>query len=91
MVNDLSSRQYSANKNIRFKTSMLRSDLCAYSDECIVVKGAIDLSAAAANENVKAEKDIYFENNATFRSCLSKGNSKIDRQCLRSWYSHADI
>ena len=27
-VNDLSSGQYSASKSIRFKTSMLRSNLC---------------------------------------------------------------
>ena len=27
-VNDLSSRQYFVHKNIRFKTSMLRSNLC---------------------------------------------------------------
>ena len=38
-VNNLSSRQYCANKNIRFKTSMLRSDLCDYSNVCIVSKG----------------------------------------------------
>ena len=31
-VNDFSSDQYSVNKNIRFKTSKLRSDLCDYSD-----------------------------------------------------------
>ena len=36
-VNDLSSDQYSVNKNM-FKTSMLRSDLCDYSDAYIVVK-----------------------------------------------------
>ena len=36
--NDLSSAQYSVNKNVRFKTSMLRSDLCDYSDAYIVVK-----------------------------------------------------
>ena len=29
-VNDLSSEQYSDNKNIRFKTSMLRSNPCDY-------------------------------------------------------------
>ena len=34
-VNDLSSGQYSVNKNIRFKTSMLRSDLYDYSDAYI--------------------------------------------------------
>ena len=31
-VNDLSSGQYSINKNKRFKPSMLRSHLCDYSD-----------------------------------------------------------
>ena len=31
-VNGLSSGQYSVSKDIRFKTSMLRSDLCDHSD-----------------------------------------------------------
>ena len=31
----------SVNKKIRFKTSLLRSDLCDYSDACIVAKGEI--------------------------------------------------
>ena len=38
-VNDLSNGQYSVNNNIRFKTSMLRLDLCDYSNAYIVVKG----------------------------------------------------
>ena len=38
-VNDLSSGQYSVNKNVSFKTSMLRSYLCYYGDAYIVVKG----------------------------------------------------
>ena len=42
-VNDLSSGQYSANKNKRFKTSILRLNLCDYSDPRIVVKGTMDL------------------------------------------------
>ena len=67
-VNDLSSGQYSVNKNIRFKTSMLSSRLCDYSDEYIVVKGTIDLLAAVANENDKTEKDASLKNNAPFRS-----------------------
>ena len=48
-VNDLSSDQYSANKNIRFKTSMLRSDLCDYSDAYIVVNGIISVTRTNAN------------------------------------------
>ena len=40
-VNDFSSGQYSVNKNIRFKTLMLRWYLCDYSDNYIILKGAI--------------------------------------------------
>ena len=76
-VNDLSSSQYSINNIIGFKTSMLRSYLCDYSDAYIVVKGTIDLLAAAADENDKAEKDVAFKNNAPFRSCISKFNSTL--------------
>ena len=35
------SGQYSSNNNIIYKTSMLRSDLCGYSDAYIVVKETI--------------------------------------------------
>ena len=42
-MNDLSSGQYYINKNIRFKTSMLRSNLCDYSDVYIAVKGRISV------------------------------------------------
>ena len=40
-VYDQSGANYNAKKNIRIKTSMLRSDLCDYSDAYIVVKGDI--------------------------------------------------
>ena len=55
-VNDLSSSQYSVNKNIRFKikSSMLRSGLCDYTDTYTVLKGNIVLLVAAANENRKS-------------------------------------
>ena len=41
------------------------------------MKGTIDLLAAAANENDKAGKNVAFKNNAPFRSCISKINSKL--------------
>ena len=50
---------YSPNKQIRFKTAMLRSSLCDYSDADILVKGNITVSntvaesAAANNINKK--------------------------------------
>ena len=45
-VHDPSGEAYSTNKQIRFKTSMLRSDLCDYSDSYIVVKGTITVEEA---------------------------------------------
>ena len=50
--------------NKRFETSMLRSYLCASSDTYIIVKGKINLTAAAMNDNGKAENDVSFKYNA---------------------------
>ena len=43
-INDLSSGKYSANKNVRCRTSMLRSDSCDYSNACFVVKGRVSVT-----------------------------------------------
>ena len=43
-VYDQSGRNYNVNKEIRIKTSILRSDLCDYSDAYIVVKGNITVT-----------------------------------------------
>ena len=75
--NYLSSGKYSVNKNIRFKTSLLRSDLCDYSNAYIVVKGTIDLLATNPNENDQAQKNVAFKNTAPFRSRISKINSTL--------------
>ena len=56
---------------------MLKSYLCDYSHAYMVVKWTIDLLAAAVNVIDKAEKDVLFKNNATFRSCISKINSTL--------------
>ena len=39
-----SGKNYNVNKEIRFKTSMLRSDLCDFSDAYIVVKENITVT-----------------------------------------------
>ena len=57
-VNNLSRGQHFANKNIMFKTPMLRPNLRDYSDAYIVVKRAVDLLAAATNKNYEAEKQV---------------------------------
>ena len=41
---DWSGGQYSANKNIRFKTLMLKWDLCNYGDTHFVAKGRISVT-----------------------------------------------
>ena len=61
-VNDLSSGQYSINKNIRFKTPMLGSDFCGYSNAYIVVKGEITVKSDD-NAN-RRNKKLAFKNNA---------------------------
>ena len=44
-INDESRGNY-ANSDIRFKTTMLRSNLCDYADSYILVKGTITITGA---------------------------------------------
>ena len=74
-VNDLSNGQYSVNKYVRFKTSMLRSDLCDYSDAYIVVKETVNVEGNNANN--REDKKLTFNNNAPFRSCIPKINNAL--------------
>ena len=76
-VYDQSEGNYNVNKEIRIKTSMLRSDLCDYSDAYIVVKG--DITLEGDNDANKRNKNLAFKNNAPFINCISKINGvKID-------------
>ena len=76
-VYDQSEKNYSPNKGIRIKTSMLRSDLCNFSDTYIVVEGTITLEGD--NNANKQNKNLAFKNNAPFINCISKINGvKID-------------
>ena len=68
-INDLSSERYSVNKNIRFKTSMLRSYLCDYSDTYIPVKTRITVEGD--HDDKTKSKKLILKNNAPFRSCIS--------------------
>ena len=66
---------YNTNNQIRFKTSMLRSDLCDYSDAYIWVKGTI--SVVNPNNNVNFDRRLTLKNNAPFISCISKINGEL--------------
>ena len=75
-VYDQSGENYCVNKEIRIKTSMLRSDLCDFSDADIVVKGDIIVTNP---DNAKRNKSVAFKKNAPFINCISKSNGvKID-------------
>ena len=76
-VNDQTEKNnYNVYKESRNKTSMLRSDLCDYSDAYIVVEGDI---LATEPDNAKINKAVAFKSNGPFINCISKINGiKID-------------
>ena len=74
---DESRGMYNTNSQIRFKTSMLRTSLCDYSDAYILVKGTITVpntAAADAGAN-NTNKKVIFKNYAPFTSCISRMNN----------------
>ena len=72
--NDEARGTYSPNKQIKFKTSMLRSSLCDYNDAYVPVKGNITVNNTAAANNTN--KKVIFKNCAPFTNCISKINNK---------------
>ena len=80
-INHETRGSYSPNKQIKFKTSMLRSSLCDYSDAYILVKGNITVnnSAGAGAAANNTNKKVIFRNCAPFTSCICKiNNTHID-------------
>ena len=67
--------RYNPNKQIRFKTPMLRSDLCDYSNLYFVVEG--DINVEGASNRDKHNRNLVLKNNAPFISCISKINNTL--------------
>ena len=55
-------------KPIGFRTSMLRSDLCHFSDAYIVVKG--EVAVAGGSNASKKNRSLAFKSNALFIGCI---------------------
>ena len=72
-MNDDITGAYSPNKQIRFKTAMVRSSLCHYSDVYVLVKVNNTAGAGAAANNT--DKKVIFKNCALFTNCISKINN----------------
>ena len=70
--------RFQPNKQIRFKTSMLQSDLCDFSDAYIVVKGDITLTKTNGRGIIDIRnRFLAFKNNAPFTNCISKINNVL--------------
>ena len=71
-INDESRGICNVSNQIKFKTSMIRSNLYVYSDAYIHVKGTIRVANTAAqgpNPNNRNEK-VVFKNCAPFINCI---------------------
>ena len=94
------SNTYNKNKSIRFKTPMLRSNLCDYSDAYILVKGTITVTAPGVNNGANNIRDkrnspLILKNNAPFASCITRINGELiedadDLDIVMSMYNLLD-
>ena len=78
-INDESRGTYNVNSQIKFKTTMLKSILCDYTDAYILVKGTITITGAgadaAAGQADERDKGVAFKNCAPFTNCVSEINN----------------
>ena len=80
-INDDSRGIYNVHRQIKFKTTMLKSSIFDYSDAYILVKGTVtfDNTSAAGVAANNTNKKIIFKNCAPFTNCISGiNNTQID-------------
>ena len=77
-LNDESRRAYNVNSQIKFKTTMLKSSLCDYSDAYILVKGTISVNNTAATGAAvnNINKKVILKNCAPFTNRISEINNR---------------
>ena len=78
-INDTSRGPCNLNNQIKFKTTMLKSSLCDYSDAYILIEGTITVNntAAADADANNTNKKVMFKNCAPFTNCMSENNNTI--------------
>ena len=69
------SNMFNENKSIRFKTPMLQSDLCDYSDAYVLIKGTITVAGNAPRD--RQNRPVILKNNAPFISCITGINGEL--------------
>ena len=78
-INDHARGTYSKDSQIKFRTSMLKSSLCDYSDAYRLVKGIISITAQTGDNPNYRNNEVVFKNCASFTDCLSEiKNTQID-------------
>ena len=76
-INDGARGTYNTNSQIKFKTSMLKSSLCDYSDTYILVSGTITITGDEDNDAAKQADEI--NKRVKFIDCISETNkTQID-------------
>ena len=77
-INDDSSST-STNADVKFKSTMLKSNLCDYADAYILVKVTITITGVGDGDAVKRlderNKGVIFKNCAPFTKCISRINN----------------
>ena len=82
-MNDDSRGTHNTNSQITFKTSMLKSSLCDYTDAYILVNGTITITGAGADDAAKQldqkNQEVIFKNCASFTDYISEiNNTQVD-------------
>ena len=84
-INDESRGTYNVNSQIKFKTVMLKSSLCDYSDVYILVKEKITVNGAGNDaEAIQADerdKGVASKNCAPFTNCIGEINNTQTHNC----------
>ena len=77
-INDESREAYNVNGQIKFKTTMLNSSLCDYSDSYLLLKGTVYSTGIAAAPN-NSNKKVMFKNCAPITNSISEiNNTQVD-------------
>ena len=74
-VNDVSRGTYHTNSQIKFKTSMLRSSLCDYSDAYILAKLTNSIERVAAPSQADKSDEVVFKMCTPFTNCIGEINN----------------
>ena len=80
-INYESRGTFNVNSQTKFKTTILKSSLCDYSDTYIIVKGTITVNNTAADGAAanNINKKVIFKNCAPFINCISEiNNTQVD-------------